>query len=248
MLGAIDCLDGRTGEGVQWLNRGLILADTHQLPLMQARLLAALAQHALATADTARALSLIQRSRDIRARHEIDYIATVAPALAVSARGYLIQGQLPQARAEAATALQLLTRMHAVIPWLGIQARLTMAEVFLAFGDVATAQQLVSEIDQLSIGRTGLSVLDHTTEKTRARVRATPRTPGAADNILTMAELRVLQYLPTHLSYPDIARKLYVSPHTVKTQALAVFRKLDAHSRNEAIHTARDRGLLPGAI
>ena len=225
----------------------MFLADTHQLPLMQARLLAALAQQALGQADTARALSLIQRSRDVRARHEIDYIATVAPALAVSARGYLMQGQLPQAKAEAATALQLLTRMHAVIPWLGIQARLTTAQAFLAFGDVPTAQQLVSEIDQLSIGRTGLSVLDHAVEEIRARVRTTPGTPVAAGSVLTMAELRVLQYLPTHLSYPDIARKLYVSPHTVKTQALAVFRKLDAHSRNEAIHTARDRGLLPGA-
>ena len=46
--------------------------------------------------------------------------------------------------------------------------------------------------------------------------------------VLTTAELRVLQFLPSHLSFPEIATGLCVSPNTIKTHARAVYRKLDA--------------------
>ena len=62
---------------------------------------------------------------------------------------------------------------------------------------------------------------------------------------LTTAELRVLHYLPTHLSFPEIAKGLFVSRHTIKTQALAVYHKLGVSSRNEAVVRARHLGLLP---
>ena len=62
---------------------------------------------------------------------------------------------------------------------------------------------------------------------------------------LTTAEVRVLQYLPTHLSFPQIADELYVSRHTVKTQALSAYRKLGVHTRTDAIERARRAGLLP---
>ena len=61
---------------------------------------------------------------------------------------------------------------------------------------------------------------------------------------LTAAELRVLGLLPTHLSFREIAGKLHVSANTIKTQAHAVYRKLDACSRTEAVHNARLVGLL----
>ena len=57
--------------------------------------------------------------------------------------------------------------------------------------------------------------------------------------------VRVLQYLPTHLSFPQIAEELCVSRHTVKTQALSAYRKLGVHTRGEAIERARRAGLLP---
>jgi LuxR family maltose regulon positive regulatory protein len=47
------------------------------------------------------------------------------------------------------------------------------------------------------------------------------------------------------LSFPEIANELFVSRHTVKTQALAAYRKLGADSRSEAIAKARESGLLP---
>jgi DNA-binding NarL/FixJ family response regulator len=41
-----------------------------------------------------------------------------------------------------------------------------------------------------------------------------------------------------------IAKRLYVSPNTVKTHVRAVYRKLDASSRAEAVTLALDAGLL----
>ncbi len=62
---------------------------------------------------------------------------------------------------------------------------------------------------------------------------------------MSTAELRVLRYLPTHLTFPQIAAGLSVSRHTVKTQAVAVYRKLGVNSRTAAVHRACTLGLLP---
>ena len=62
--------------------------------------------------------------------------------------------------------------------------------------------------------------------------------------MLTTAELRVLQFLPSHLSFPEVAEQLCVSPNTVKSHARAVYRKLNATSRAEAVDRARECGLL----
>jgi LuxR family maltose regulon positive regulatory protein len=61
---------------------------------------------------------------------------------------------------------------------------------------------------------------------------------------LSKSELRVLRYLPTHLSAPEIAGELYVSPATVKTHLRNLYAKLGVHSRTHAVEAARALGLL----
>ena len=68
--------------------------------------------------------------------------------------------------------------------------------------------------------------------------------PGAS--ALTAAELRLLPQLSTHLSFPEIAQEMVLSRHTIKSQAVSIYRKLDATSRSQAITKARDVGLLEG--
>ena len=63
-------------------------------------------------------------------------------------------------------------------------------------------------------------------------------------SVLTPAELRILQFLPTHLSFREIAERAYVSANTVKSQANAVYRKLNVSCRSEAVGRARELGLL----
>jgi LuxR family maltose regulon positive regulatory protein len=61
---------------------------------------------------------------------------------------------------------------------------------------------------------------------------------------LSESELRVLRYLPSNLSAPDIAGELFVSTSTVKTHMRHVYEKLGVHRRTEAVERARELGLL----
>jgi len=61
---------------------------------------------------------------------------------------------------------------------------------------------------------------------------------------LSDSEIRVLRYLPTNLSGPEIAGELYVSPNTVRTHITHLYGKLGTHTRAEAVARARALGLL----
>jgi len=71
-----------------------------------------------------------------------------------------------------------------------------------------------------------------------------PAAPRPPLEPLSNAEIRVLRYLPTHLSAPEIAGELSVSTSTVKTHLRNLYAKLGAHSRGEAVEFARALGLL----
>jgi DNA-binding CsgD family transcriptional regulator len=58
------------------------------------------------------------------------------------------------------------------------------------------------------------------------------------------AEARVLRYLPTKLSVPEIVNEMYLSVNTVKTHMRHLYDKLGAHRRHEAVEQARALGLL----
>jgi LuxR family maltose regulon positive regulatory protein len=68
--------------------------------------------------------------------------------------------------------------------------------------------------------------------------------PGAS--ALTVAELRLLPMLFTHLQMQEIAAEMYLSPHTVRAQGKSLYRKLGAGSRGQAVARARELGLLEG--
>jgi LuxR family maltose regulon positive regulatory protein len=61
------------------------------------------------------------------------------------------------------------------------------------------------------------------------------------------SELRVLRFLPTNLTRPEIARELYVSVHTVNTHIRNIYSKLGARDRSSAVRRARELRLLSTA-
>ena len=61
---------------------------------------------------------------------------------------------------------------------------------------------------------------------------------------LTDRELAILRLLPAPTSLRELASTLFVTPNTLKTHLRAIYRKLGAESREEAVIRARDRGLL----
>ncbi len=64
---------------------------------------------------------------------------------------------------------------------------------------------------------------------------------------LSYSEIRVLRYLPTKLSAPEIADQLYLSVNTVKTHMRHTYDKLGVHRRHEAVERSRSLGLLAPA-
>jgi LuxR family transcriptional regulator, maltose regulon positive regulatory protein len=102
---------------------------------------------------------------------------------------------------------------------------------------------LISEILDLLPGEHGKAAVHG--EMASPHAQAGPA--GSALRLLeplSQSEIRVLRYLPTNLSAPEIARELSVSVHTVRTHVRHLFAKLGAHGRTEAVERARALGLL----
>jgi LuxR family maltose regulon positive regulatory protein len=75
-----------------------------------------------------------------------------------------------------------------------------------------------------------------------------PRKPRQSEGMvepLSEREVEVLLYMSKGLSNPEIARRLYLSPNTLKAHTQNIFMKLDVHNRLEAVSKARELGLIP---
>jgi LuxR family maltose regulon positive regulatory protein len=75
-------------------------------------------------------------------------------------------------------------------------------------------------------------------------VAATDRQRPTQAHELSPSELRVLRYLPTNLTRPEIARELYVSINTVNTHIRNIYSKLGARDRSSAVQRARELRLV----
>jgi LuxR family transcriptional regulator, maltose regulon positive regulatory protein len=73
---------------------------------------------------------------------------------------------------------------------------------------------------------------------------APPARPQPLLEAPSESEVRVLRYLPTNLTAPEIARELHVSPNTVRTHIKNLYAKLGTHHRAGAVERARALGLL----
>jgi PAS domain S-box-containing protein len=71
-----------------------------------------------------------------------------------------------------------------------------------------------------------------------------PSTPGASHPHLTPRQMQILRLLAHGYSTPQIAAELHLAVETVRNHVRRMLRALDAHSRLEAVATARRDGLL----
>jgi LuxR family maltose regulon positive regulatory protein len=163
---------------------------------------------------------------------------------AMQARVAMHRGDAAAARRELASAQRLRPLLTYAQPHIAVQARMQLIQVRVALADLAGARTLMTEIDEVLQRRPGLGTLAGEAKTLRAWLSAQRGygVPGAST--LTAAELRLLPLLSTHLSLPEIAAELFLSPHTVKSASKSIYRKLGASSRNEAITRARKLGLL----
>jgi LuxR family maltose regulon positive regulatory protein len=163
---------------------------------------------------------------------------------AVRARTAMHRGDVPAARQELARAQRLRPLLTYALPYFAVQARIELARVHLALADLPGARTLMREIDELLRRRPGLGNLAGQAQALRARLAKehSSSTPGAS--ALTGAELRLLPLLSTHLSFPEIATQMFLSPNTIKSQANSIYRKLGSSTRSQAVARSHDLGLL----
>jgi len=200
-------------------------------------------------------LAMASGAQDVAGRHLAEARAVARQAnledyppvtimYAVAARLALHGADRPRARSELTRAQRIRPALTYALPHLAVQARLELARCHLALADAAAARILLREVDEILIRRPGLGAFARHAEDLRAELSRARGPSAAGASALTAAELRLLPLLSTHLSFPEIAAEVFLSPHTIKSQSRSLYRKLGASSRSQAVTRARELALL----
>jgi LuxR family transcriptional regulator, maltose regulon positive regulatory protein len=213
-------------------------------PALQALCLAQLALLAIDQDDWDAAAAHAEPALGHVRRSGLRDYPTMALVHAVSAEVRARRGQIEAAAQDAVRASQLMARLRDFAPWYEAETRIALARTALRLTDVAGAQRLLVRARRFLRRTPDAIVLAQWLDEASAAADAFVGSGGVGAAALTTAELRVLQSLPTHLSLREIAAAMRVSENTVKTQAHAIYRKLDASSRSEAVDRASALGLL----
>jgi LuxR family maltose regulon positive regulatory protein len=210
-------------------------------PTVQVLCLAQLALLAIEEDDWQLAEMLASQGRAQVDRSGLADYPVMALALAVSAQIRSRTGRLEEAAADMRHAARLLAALDEFPTWFEAETSIALARTAARLGDPTAARRSLADGARSARATAGAIVLEEWIDQTEEAIAAVS-VAGAGD--LTPAELRVLQFLPTHLSFPQIAAQVFVSPNTVKTQAQGVYRKLGVSSRRAAVERARAAGLL----
>ena len=241
LLGATDRATECLTETVE---RGLALGAVEEIYLAQAQLaLLAARQGAWAEAG--------QRARAAQAVVDeagLGDLSSSAIAHAASARVALHEARPEDARAALTRAHRLRPQLDHGLPWLTVQVGLELARAHLALADAGAARTVLTETERVLELRPQMGVLVDDARELRDRVAASAEPAGAWAMTMTGAELRLIPYLATHLTFPEIASRLFISRNTVKSEAVSIYRKLDASSRSEAVERAVEVGFLERSI
>ena len=244
--GVAGILSGDLDEGDAFLEDAVSTGENTGAHEVLAAALAERSLLAMARGQWRRAQALAGQASTVLGQAGIEASYVTPLVCAAQARSALHRGDIPAARHQLVSAQRLRSLQTYAIPHVALQTRIELARAHLALADPAGAATLMREIDELLRRRPGLGTLTGDAAALRAQLSKErgPRTPAAS--ALTAAELRVLPMLATHLSFPEIGAEMFLSPHTVKSQAMSIYRKLGASSRNQAVTRSRELGLLEG--
>ena len=132
-------------------------------------------------------------------------------------------------------------------PWFAVCGRLIVARAAVLLGDTAMARQLIAEARTRMTPDLLETLARDLLDEAEAALRAST-TDGVASSPLTTAELRVLQFLPSNLTFSMIGEHLFLSTNTVKTHARSIYRKFGVDSRASAVKRARAIGLVEAPV
>lgn len=246
LIGATHHLRGERDEARRALGEGARRGAV-SAPSVQALCLAQLSLLAAEEGDwTGAGIHAIRGSGQIE-RYRLAGYPTSALVLAAAALSHAHEGRVDSAKLDARRAAELAGKLADFAPWYVAEVRIALARTAMRLSDVAGARDQLAHVSRLVRESPGAVVLREWLDESWARAAAANGHCAGDRWSLTSAELKVMQFLPTHLSLPEIAVRLNVSANTVKTHIRAVYRKLDASSRSEAVAHARRAGLIDSA-
>ena len=241
--GVSDHLLGDRDQARSHLEQG-IHRSAVSAPHIETLCLSQLAVIAVEEGDWDGGVDLIARAIRQVERHGLSSYPTAALTFAVSADVRAHAGRVDEGKQDARRAAQLLGQLSDFIPWYEAETRIMLARAALRLADVAAARALLVEASRLARRVPDAVVFGGWLDDTWGLVDSAATEALVGPSTLTMAELRILRFLPTHLSFREIGLRLHVSTNTVKTQAHAVYRKLEVSSRSDAVARAGQIGLL----
>ena len=236
-------LTRRFPEGQASLQQAERLGRALGVPVVEANALAWQGLLALLADDWALGAPLIARAGDLVRLHGLDRLATSATSVTAMALLEAARGDRDQARVTLGTARRLTSKVSQIAPWFAVAGPLVQARAAILLGDGALARALHSEARHHMIPDLADTLLADFLADTEALLR-TLRADGVSAAALTAAELRVLQFLPSRLTFQQIGEHLFLSQTTIKTHAQSIYRKLGSSSRDGAVARAQSLGLV----
>lgn len=234
-------LSGDSLRAREWLEQGA-RGGAANGPLVQVFCLTQLALLHLDQNDLESALRIVGQAREQLVRFHLDVYPVMAFVFAASSLTRSREGRIEEAVADRRRAMELLERLAGFPDWYLAETRIMLARASMNLDDAGRAKSLLDEAAVFAARVDDAPTLARWLSESLAWASSTASRDTRSE--LTPAELRTLQFLPSHLSFREIAERSFVSPNTVKTQAQAIYRKLDASSRAEAINRAQEVGLL----
>jgi LuxR family transcriptional regulator, maltose regulon positive regulatory protein len=193
--------------------------------------------------DWDQAAALVDRALGIVRTGRLEDYPHTALVHAVAARTALHRGDAPGAREQLARVARLRPLLTYGLSFFAVQTLLELGRGYLALDDRAGVKTALRQARDILRQRPDLGDLPAQVQDLQQAVERTGGSGGGVSS-LTTAELRLLPLLPTHLTFHEIADRLYLSSNTVKTQAISVYRKLGVSSRSGAVQRAQEIGLL----
>ena len=243
LRGVSEQLLGKLDASVAMLRQGAELGEM-SAPTVASLCLAVATMIAVEREEWDTAGELVDRASGLLRTEALDGYPLSALAFAASAGVRAHQGRVDEAKHDLRRGIDLLAELGDYVPWYGAEARILLAHASLWLADVVGARALLAEASRLARKTPDAVIFSTWFERAWAYMDTLAESSLSGPSSLTIAELRILRFLPSHRSFREIATQLGVSANTVKTQAHAVYRKLGAASRSEAVARASEAGLL----
>jgi LuxR family maltose regulon positive regulatory protein len=236
-MGVAYVLLGHPQEAITVLREGLaLLRDQPELAHVRVACLGYLVFAAAEVHDRRNVQRWATEATWVVADGRLDETVVSAVAHTAGALAHQQRGDYTEAARQLEGVRQFRRHLRATV-WLDADLALRCADISLELGDHSGAFEFAQVADDALQQYPDAGTLPARLERLENRIRC------GEDYGLTSAELRVVGFLPTHLSLQEIADRLYLARPTVKTHVASIYDKLGVPGRSDAVEIIEQSGL-----